>query len=107
MFRNGVSVPELFAERFLSRWVFDVELIARYIRLLGSPGAAANGIYEFPLSAWADIKGSRLKPTDFAVAFWDVVRIHWKYMRHVGRLDNAPKPARVGERSYPGDDRPM
>ncbi len=83
LFRSHNRIREIFKAPFLSRWVFDVELIARYIHQAGSPQAAAAGIYEFPLYAWKDIKGSRLKPTDFFVAFWDVLRIYWKYMRNV------------------------
>jgi dolichyl-phosphate beta-glucosyltransferase len=83
LFRAGDSIRQIFAEPFLSRWVFDVELIARYIRQVGSTTCAAKGIYEFPLHAWADVKGSRLKLSDFGVAIWDVYRIYWKYMRGI------------------------
>jgi glycosyltransferase involved in cell wall biosynthesis len=81
MFRCRSGTRELFSEPFLSRWVFDVELIARYIVQCGSAEAAARAIYEFPLHTWTDVRGSKLKPADFAVAFCDVMRIYWKYLR--------------------------
>ena len=87
IFRSSPKVRQMFADPFLSRWVFDVELLARYIVLLGSPEAAAERIYEYPLHNWVDIRGSRLKPTDFAIAFLDVLRIYWKYLRTM------PKPS--------------
>jgi hypothetical protein len=71
------------AEPFRTRWVFDVELLARYIRQLGSPKLAAERIYEYPLHAWEDVGGSKVKPFDFFVALRDVVWIYWKYIRTV------------------------
>jgi dolichyl-phosphate beta-glucosyltransferase len=79
LFRVGARTRSLFRDPFLSRWVFDVELIARYIVSVGSAQKAACGIYEYPLHTWTDVRGSKLKPTDFFVAFSDVVRIYWKY----------------------------
>lgn len=81
IFRVGPHTRGLFEEPFVSRWVFDVELIARYIRSVGSSAAAASGIYEYPLETWVDVKGSKVKPFDFFIAFWDVVRIYGKYLR--------------------------
>jgi len=81
IFRSRDLVGKLFERPFLSRWVFDVELIARYIQVTGSPQIAAKGIYECPLHEWTDVAGSRLKLSDFGVAFWDIVRIYRKYMR--------------------------
>jgi glycosyltransferase involved in cell wall biosynthesis len=73
----------LTAEPFRTRWVFDVELLARYIRQQGSPNAAAQRIYEYPLLVWEDVGGSKVKPFDFFVALRDVMRIYWKYIRTV------------------------
>ena len=72
---------QLWAEPFKSRWIFDVELLARYIQLVGSARTAADRIYEYPLHSWKDIAGSKLKASDFFTAFWDVARIYWRYMR--------------------------
>jgi dolichyl-phosphate beta-glucosyltransferase len=80
IFRLNERTRPIFNDRFISRWVFDVELIARYIRQVGSPEAAARRIYELPLRAWADIGGSKVKPKDFFVAFWDVVKIRYTYL---------------------------
>jgi dolichyl-phosphate beta-glucosyltransferase len=71
----------LTAEPFCTRWVFDVEILARYIRQTGSAEAAARRIYEYPLNAWEDVGDSKVKPQDFILAFRDVIRIYWKYMR--------------------------
>jgi hypothetical protein len=41
-------------------------------------------IYEFPLDTWRDAGRSRVKEL---IAFWDVIRIYWRYMRGVGWID--------------------
>jgi glycosyltransferase involved in cell wall biosynthesis len=79
IFRVRPKTRELIADPFLSRWVFDVELIARYIRQLGSAQQAAQGIYEFPLDVWEDVGGSKIRPFDFLAALRDIVLIYRKY----------------------------
>jgi dolichyl-phosphate beta-glucosyltransferase len=81
IFRVRPGTPKLTAEPFRSRWVFDVELLARYIGQLGSAQMAAQRIYEFPLDSWEDVGGSKVKPLDFFVAMRDVTLIYWKYLR--------------------------
>ncbi|HEV1286236.1 MAG TPA: glycosyltransferase, partial [Bryobacteraceae bacterium] len=61
IFRVRPDTRALTAEAFRTRWVFDVELLARYIRQLGSPQLAAQRIYEYPLHAWEDVGGSKVK----------------------------------------------
>lgn len=81
LFRCTPELRTVFEEPFLSRWIFDVEIIARYITLMKSPDEAAQGIYEFPLESWVDVKGSKLGPRDFAQAIYDLFKIHRKYKR--------------------------
>jgi dolichyl-phosphate beta-glucosyltransferase len=81
IFRVRPETGDLTAEPFRSRWVFDVELLARYLRQQGSATAAAQRIYEYPLHVWEDVGDSKVKPFDFFVALRDVIRIYWKYIR--------------------------
>ena len=83
IFRVGPRTRGLTAERFRTKWVFDVEMLARYIREVGSPESAAQHIYEFPLLRWEDVAGSKVKPTDFFTALKDVILIYWKHMRNI------------------------
>lgn len=80
IFRVTRHSAAMFGRPFLSRWVFDVEIIARYLREVGVD-AAAKRIYEFPLQCWVDVAGSKLKASDFLVAFLDVLRIRRAYRR--------------------------
>lgn len=78
LFRSTPTVQAIFASRFRSRWIFDVEILARFLQLKrrdGLPGAEAL-LYEFPLPAWHDVDGSKLRPKDFGQALIDLVRIY-------------------------------
>ena len=83
IFRVSPETRDLWTEPFRTKWIFDVELLARYIRQVGSPDAAGQRIYEFPLDAWQDVGGSKVKALDFLIAFRDVVRIYWLYLRTI------------------------
>lgn len=82
MFRNTPLVRGLFKESFLSRWIFDVELLMRYLRDLGKTGEAraSESLYELPLPVWHDVAGTKLKPFDFVRAFFELVRIKLSYL---------------------------
>lgn len=79
LFRCTREMRTVFEKPFLSRWIFDVEIIARYVSLIKSPGEAARRIYEFPLDAWCDVKGSKLGSRDFLRAAYDLCKIRHKY----------------------------
>jgi dolichyl-phosphate beta-glucosyltransferase len=80
LFRAVDSMDEIFADPFLSRWIFDVEIIARLVRQRGRD-AAARAIYELPIMTWHDVKGSKVKSTDFGRALKDLWRIHRAYRK--------------------------
>jgi glycosyltransferase involved in cell wall biosynthesis len=89
LFRVHPDLREVLAEPFLSKWVFDIEILARYIALCGNdPARVEQMIYEFPLQKWTDVEGSKVRPKDFFVAISDVIRIRRKY-RSGRRLDPA------------------
>jgi hypothetical protein len=81
IFRVTPQLAQVLADPFVSKWVFDVELIARFIRLnRGDPKTVAARIYEFPLNVWKDVAGSKVRSTDFLKAFGDVLRIYRTYL---------------------------
>lgn len=79
LYRTEV-VPTLFTEKFVTRWLFDVEILARYIVAYGRT-AATNEIYEHPVFAWEDVAGSRLKFHDFFKAPMEMLKIKHKYLK--------------------------
>jgi len=74
MLRLNAATGTLFAKAFRSRWIFDVELIARYLRLPVGPGEPArrDRLYELVLPAWHDRPGSKLHWYDFPRALLDL-----------------------------------
>jgi glycosyltransferase involved in cell wall biosynthesis len=80
LMRNDASLAPLFDEPFCVNWTFDVELLARLIHLRGR-AAARESLYELPLERWEDVAGSKVKPSDFFVAFAEIARLWLRYGR--------------------------
>jgi glycosyltransferase involved in cell wall biosynthesis len=78
LFRVNDTTRELFAQPFLSRWIFDVEIIARLVQGRGRD-AAAKAIYELPITVWHDVDGSKVKGRDFIRALRDLWKIRRAY----------------------------
>ena len=81
VFRASSSIYALFQEPFSSRWIFDVEILARLIKArrgkdLQQPEEV---IYEIPLFEWRDVPGSKLRYGDFIRASWELARIYARY----------------------------
>jgi dolichyl-phosphate beta-glucosyltransferase len=79
VFRNDETLRAVFDRPFLSRWIFDVEIIARYVQRLGRD-AVARAVYELPVTRWRDVTGSKVKSHDFLRALHDL----WKIRRAYG-----------------------
>jgi glycosyltransferase involved in cell wall biosynthesis len=97
LFRATPGVAKLFSQPFRSRWIFDVEIMARMIVGHGVTAAQVL-IYEYPLERWQDVAGSKLKPRDFLVAVMELAAIYWRYVRGSEQLEatsvnNTERPA--------------
>jgi len=83
LFRVNSGIRSVVETPFLSRWVFDVEILARYRQKLGNdPNRLGRMIYEYPLECWEDVAGSKIRPLDSVTAFRDVLKIWSKYLKH-------------------------
>lgn len=83
LFRVTRENQSLFSTRFLTNWIFDVELLARarqLERFFDSP-RLEDTVYELPLTSWRDVAGSKVKPHDFFKAFFELCSIYWHYLR--------------------------
>ena len=87
LFRVSPGIEALFQEPFITKWIFDVEIIARLIHARRGTELpqAADVIYEFPLHVWHDVAGSKVKPTDFPRAIFETLRIRRKYLARRAR----------------------
>jgi len=78
LFRVTEDTRELFAFPFISRWIFDVEIIARMIyfnRYRIGPGLSES-IYEYPLFKWHEAKDSKINISAFLIAAYELFRIY-------------------------------
>jgi dolichyl-phosphate beta-glucosyltransferase len=72
LFRIQVA-GDAFDEPFVSRWIFDVEILARL---------RGRRLIEYPLREWADVRGSKLSIIKVAgPTLMDLIRIRRRYGR--------------------------
>lgn len=92
LFRITHRTAALFERPFCTRWIFDVELLARMIARQGVAGGSRveDIVYEYPLHHWEDVGGSRLKSHDFIVAVTDLMAIYWQYLRRPPQTYSVP-----------------
>jgi len=80
VFRADSLLKQILSEPFISRWIFDVEMLARLLREhragLASPPSAL--VYEHPLSTWHHDGRSHVRAGDFIRAAADL----WRIGRH-------------------------
>ena len=83
LFRNTDAVRSVFDERFMSSWAFDVEILARLLRLqrLGRIAPVERVVVEVPLRRWTDVRGSKIGLTDSVVAGAQLLAMWWRYRR--------------------------
>jgi dolichyl-phosphate beta-glucosyltransferase len=67
VFRANEALRRVLGAPFSSPWIFDVELLARYVAVPVDDGGAprASRIYELTVPAWQDVPGSKLTAWDF------------------------------------------
>jgi dolichyl-phosphate beta-glucosyltransferase len=74
IFRKTETVRQAFEAPFRSKWIGDVEILARYIASVGR-AAAESRIYELPLKAWTEVPGSKLNLWQGLRSVWDLALI--------------------------------
>jgi glycosyltransferase involved in cell wall biosynthesis len=67
----------LFDKPFMTRWLFDVEMLARLRNHLGP--AVLGAVVEVPLHVWYAVSGSKLRLSDCVGVPIALCRIWWKY----------------------------
>jgi dolichyl-phosphate beta-glucosyltransferase len=70
--------PGLFKEPFLSKWLFDVEILARHKKTPGLPSFKAS-VIEVPVSQWKEKKQSKLHYSQIFRILIDLQKINNHY----------------------------
>jgi len=80
LFRVTPLLQRVFAEPFVTNWVFDVEILARFLTMdpLGREHVRAS-LVEVPLQQWIDVAGSKVKPSDAVRAMGELWAIRKRY----------------------------
>ncbi len=81
LFRVNNPLRAALAQPFASRWIFDVELLARLKAAYAHDGLGdvARAVYELPLERWTEVPGSKLKRSDFIKAIVELAGIYRRY----------------------------
>nr|HIA89000.1 glycosyltransferase [Gammaproteobacteria bacterium] len=77
VFRASIAC-EIFEAEFSTRWLFDIELLARYLQSYGQEFTLSK-VIEVPLKIWIDRPGSKLTLHDFLMAPCELWRIWRRY----------------------------
>lgn len=86
LMRATPRVCGIFAEPFVTRWAFDVEILARWLLSRSVPPSVDvdRGLVEIPLDKWIDVAGSKLRLADFfgaPLALWRIYRQYGRALR--------------------------
>lgn len=68
----------IFDRPFVTKWLFDIEILIRYTRVLSD-----TNILEMPLQEWTEVKGSKIKFIDFFLVPWNIFQLYRIYGRGV------------------------
>ncbi len=77
IFSKDLAV-QLFSEKFISKWLFDVELFKRMLAIYGKETALEKMI-EIPLKKWIDKGDSKVKFSYFFKLWIDLIKINNAY----------------------------
>lgn len=76
-FKNTKDLNEVFSTPFASKWIFDVEILARFklIKQNESKRWIEESVVEYPLEEWVHVSGSHLKLIHYLTAVSDLIKI--------------------------------
>lgn len=71
-------IPFLFAQPFMTLWLFDVEIFLRLQKKFGKT-TLQKGVLEFPLMSWTEVGDSRLKLKHTIKIPMQLMKLHYQY----------------------------
>ncbi|MBI4976141.1 MAG: glycosyltransferase family 2 protein [Spirochaetes bacterium] len=70
---TAAAAKTVFAQPFITSWIFDVELLMRLKRTL--PGDYESYIHEYPVLHWKEVGGSKVKLQHYFIAIADFFKL--------------------------------
>lgn len=96
IFRNNNTLQRVFSKPFSTRWIFDVEIFARFSLLQKHAGVSslAATAAEYPLQEWHDVPGSKLTAWSFVKATYElaVIGVHLHFSGGSRRCQDMSPP---------------
>ena len=89
IFRTEIA-EKIFCEPFFSRWIFDVEILGRYILFSGYQ-TTLKSVCELPLSVWVDDGDTRIRPKDLMRMLPELFTLWRKYHRRICSIRKAER----------------
>lgn len=77
VFKRGVA-KQIFANPFLTRWIFDIEILIR-IKKSFTNLDLTDQVIEVPLTKWEDIEGSKLTIWDGLKVPFQLIQVYLEY----------------------------
>ena len=77
VFRITPKFRRIISEKFITRWLFDVEIIARFFKYSEKDTNASPLIYEEPLLEWQHMQGSKIGINNFFQILSETYKL-WK-----------------------------
>ena len=77
IFRNNPYLRRVFSMPFSGKWIFDVEILARYKILLSKKEdyALEDIAVEYPLESWTHVSGSKVTLFDFFLSSFELLKL--------------------------------
>jgi len=74
-------LKKVFSTLFVVKWIFDVEILARFGVIFQNKGVGSleNYALEYPLKEWIHIDGSKVKALDFLLRVIELFKIYLTY----------------------------
>jgi len=84
IFTNEISIL-LFEKKFISKWLFDVELFYRMIAIFGREKVVEKMV-EIPLKQWIEKGDSKVKFSYFFTLWLDLYKINQSYKKNIAEF---------------------
>jgi len=77
IFKNTKDLNEVFSTPFVTKWIFDVEILARFklLKWNESEKWIEESSVEYPIEEWMHVSGSHLKLIHYFTAISDLIKI--------------------------------
>jgi glycosyltransferase involved in cell wall biosynthesis len=77
IFKNTYYLRKVFSQPFTVKWIFDVEILARFkvTQKIQDGNLFGNSALEYPIKEWTHSSGSKVRIGDFFVATLDLLKI--------------------------------